>query len=200
MRGSSTFWDALNAARRLNLTAAGEAPPVAGMPGQTRRAVLKALGAAGLVAALPRPVQAAPIQGPVAIIGGGIAGLSALWHLTQAGIEARVYEARPRLGGRMFTARPADGGVPMEIGGQLVNSDHADMHALARTFGIGLIDRKADAHRPLVLAGGVELPPEKLAEALRPDCRLVLVGDPDPGGGRPPRSSALTAAGLPRIG
>lgn len=177
MRGSSIFWEALGQARRINLAAAGEKPPVTGTPGQTRRAVLMALGATGLSAALPRPLHAAPPKGPVAIIGGGIAGMTALWHLTQAGVDARVYEARPRLGGRMFTHRPAgggpaggglQGGVPLEIGGQLVNSDHADMHALAKDFGVGLIDRKIGQYRAAILAGGAELSPAALAEALRP--------------------------------
>ena len=137
MRGSSTLAQALASARRMNLAAAGEPMPRPGADGQTRRAVLKALGATGLAAALPRPARAAPITGPVAIIGGGIAGLTALWQLTEAGIDARVYEARPRLGGRMFTHRPGNGGVTMEVGGQLVNSDHADMHRLAKAFGAG---------------------------------------------------------------
>ncbi|MFA6116560.1 MAG: FAD-dependent oxidoreductase [Sphingomonas sp.] len=167
MRGSSTFWGALESARRMNLAAAGEKPPVEGSPGLSRRALLKAIGAAGLVAAVPRPLRAAPIHGPVAIIGGGIAGLTALWHLTQAGIDARIYEARPRLGGRMFTHRPADG-VPMEIGGQLVNTDHDDMHKLAKAFDIGLVDRKGEAHRTVVLANGAILSTAALAEALRP--------------------------------
>ena len=167
MRGSSTFWSALESARRMNLVAAGEKPPVEGSPGLSRRALLKAIGAAGLVAAVPRPLRAAPVHGPVAIIGGGIAGLTALWHLTQAGIDARVYEARPRVGGRMFTHRPADG-VPMEIGGQLVNTDHDDMHKLIRAFGVGLVDRKSEGHRTLVLAKGAVLSPAALAEALRP--------------------------------
>ena len=57
----------------------------------------------------------------------------------QAGIDARLYEARSRLGGRMFTQRPADGPA-FELGGQLVNTDHADMHTLAKAFGIALID------------------------------------------------------------
>jgi monoamine oxidase len=167
MRGSSTLWNALGQARRMNLQAAGEKPPVEGAPGQTRRAVLIALGAAGLSAGLPRPLRAAPPKGPVAIIGGGIAGMTALWHLTRAGVDARIYEARPRLGGRMFTHQPA-GGVPLEIGGQLVNSDHADMHALAKEFGLALIDRKDGEHRTGVLAGGAELSAASLAEALRP--------------------------------
>jgi monoamine oxidase len=167
MRGSEAIWRALEEARRLNLTAAGEAPPLAGGGGLTRRALLLALGATGAGALLPRPLRAAPIApGPVAIIGGGIAGLSALWHLTQAGIDAHLYEARARLGGRMYTAHAK--GVPaIEIGGQLVNTDHDDMHVLAREFGVALIDRKGAAHRTMVLAGGKEIPEARLAAALR---------------------------------
>lgn len=167
MRGSEAIWRALEEARRLNLAAAGEAPPVAGDSGMTRRALLLALGATGASAMLPRPLHAAPIApGPVAIVGGGIAGLSALWHLTQAGIDAHLYEARARFGGRIYTAR-AKGQPSIEAGGQLVNTDHDDMHALTKEFGVSLIDRKGGAHRTMVLAGGREIPEAKLASALR---------------------------------
>ena len=167
MRGSEAVWRALEEARRLNLEAAGEAPPVAGGGGLTRRALIAALGATGASALLPRPLRAAPIApGPVAIIGGGIAGLSALWHLTQAGVDAHIYEARARFGGRMYTAR-AKGQPSIEAGGQLVNTDHEDMHALTREFGVALIDRKGAAHRTMILAGGKEVPEAKLAAALR---------------------------------
>ena len=167
MRGSEAIWRALEEARRLNLAAVGEAPPHAGGGGLSRRALLVALGATGASALLPRPLHVLPLApGPVVIIGGGIAGLSALWHLTQAGVDAHVYEARARLGGRMYTAR-SKGVPPIEIGGQLVNTDHADMHALAREFGVALIDRKGAAHRTMVLAGGKEVPEARLAAALR---------------------------------
>jgi monoamine oxidase len=166
MRGSDTFWRALETARRMNLLAAGENAPVAGGAGLSRRALLTALAATAVAATVPRPLRAATGSGPVAIIGGGIAGFAALWHLTQAGIDAHIYEARTRLGGRMYTAR-VPGQPPIEIGGQLVNTDHADMHALAREFGIALIDRKGGAHRTMVLAGGKEVPEARLAAALR---------------------------------
>ncbi|MEG3176782.1 FAD-dependent oxidoreductase [Sphingomonas sp. RB3P16] len=166
MRGGETVWHALEAARRANLTEAGIAPPVVGETGRTRRAVLLALGASGVAAALPRPAVAAPGGGPVAIVGGGIAGLTALWHLTQAGIDARLYEARTRLGGRIYTAREP-GKPTVEAGGQLVNTDHADMHGLCREFGVGLLDRKGKPHRSLILSDGKEVPEGKLAAALR---------------------------------
>jgi monoamine oxidase len=166
MRGGETVWHALEEARQANLSEAGIAPPVPGDTGQTRRAVLLALGASGVAAALPRPAFAAPGGGPVAIIGGGIAGLTALWHLTQAGIDAQLYEARTRLGGRMYTAREP-GKPTVEAGGQLVNTDHADMHTLAREFGLGLLDRKGAPHRTVILSDGKEVPEGKLAAALR---------------------------------
>ncbi|WP_213979630.1 NAD(P)/FAD-dependent oxidoreductase [Sphingomonas sp. dw_22] len=166
MRAGTGLWQALEAARRSNLREAGEAPPTAGSPGTTRRALLKGLVAAGLVPALPRPAHAFR-GGRVAIVGGGMAGLSALHHLREAGVDAHLYEARGRSGGRMFTHRPAQG-TPFEAGGQLVNTDHADMHALAGRFGIELIDRKAEPHRTLILAGSHVVAEDSLAEALRP--------------------------------
>ncbi len=165
MRGSDTVWRALEAARRANLNEAGVAVPVPGDIGQTRRAVLLALGASGLAAALPRPALATG-PGPIAIIGGGIAGLTALWHLTQAGIDARLFEARSRLGGRIYTSHEP-GRPTIETGGQLVNTDHADIHALAHEFGLTLIDRKGAAHRTLILADGKPVPEAKLVGALR---------------------------------
>jgi monoamine oxidase len=167
MRGGGIIWEALAAARRLNLEASGDAMPVAGAPGATRRAVLMALGAVGVAATLPREAQAQGIApGPVAIVGGGIAGLSALWTLTQAGIDARLYEARPRMGGRMWTSRMPNAPA-VEMGGQLVNTDHADMKALTREFGIALIDRKGFPHRTMIVSGGKEVPEGRLAAALR---------------------------------
>ncbi len=167
MRGNDAIWRALEEARRQNLVLAGQAPPLAGGSGLSRRALLAALGAAGASAILPRSLHAAPIApGPVVIIGGGIAGLSALWHLTQAGIDAHLYEARARYGGRIYTAR-AKGAPSIEAGAQLVNTDHQDMHDLAREFGVALIDRKGRPHRTMILAGGKEVPEARLATALR---------------------------------
>lgn len=167
MRGSFMFWRALETARRSNLRQAGEAPPVQRSFASTRRALLKAIAASGAVTALPRPglARARAAPGRVAIVGGGIAGLSALHHLREAGVDARIYEGRNRTGGRMFTHRSAD--WTFEIGGQLVNTDHLDMQALAKRFGIALIDRKAEPHTTLTLANGRLLPESELAEGLR---------------------------------
>lgn len=167
MRGSETLWRALELARRHDLAARGEAPPRPGHGGIGRRALLQGMAASGVAAGLPAPALALPSTGRVAIVGGGIAGLSALHHLVKAGVDARLYEARNRLGGRMFTQRTAEGQL-FEAGGQLVNSDHEDMHALAKEFAVPLVDRKAGPHQSVVLADGAVVPQAELARLLAP--------------------------------
>ncbi|WP_404335966.1 flavin monoamine oxidase family protein [Sphingomonas sp. MMS12-HWE2-04] len=166
MRGNGILWRGLAEARRRNLAAAGEAPPIAAAPGATRRALLQGFVALGATAVLPRPARAFA-GGRVAVIGGGIAGLSALHHLREAGVDAHLFEARSRMGGRMYTHQPAQGPA-FEVGGQLVNTDHDDMRALCTRFGVRLVDRKTDPHATLVLAGGRLLSESALAEGLRP--------------------------------
>ncbi len=54
------------------------------------------------------------------VIGAGIAGLSAGYHLTQAGREVILLEARDRIGGRVWTNRDfAD--IPVEFGAELIH-------------------------------------------------------------------------------
>jgi monoamine oxidase len=165
MRGNGIVWRALEAARRRNLAAAGEAMPVKGESGATRRSVLKAMAGASLAGALPGSAMAGS-PGRVAIVGGGIAGLAALHHLREAGVDAFLYEGRSRTGGRMYTHRSGD--WTFEAGGQLVNTDHYDMHGLLQRFGVALIDRKAEPHDTLILANGRLVTDAELAEALRP--------------------------------
>lgn len=56
----------------------------------------------------------------VLVIGAGIAGLSAAYHLKGAGIKATVLEARDRIGGRVWTDRDfAD--IPVEFGAELIH-------------------------------------------------------------------------------
>jgi uncharacterized protein with NAD-binding domain and iron-sulfur cluster len=55
-----------------------------------------------------RPTQDEPVR--VAIIGGGCAGMSAAWHLSQQpGYDIHVYERSWRLGGKCASVRNADG-------------------------------------------------------------------------------------------
>lgn len=173
MRANRALWSAMEAARRANLADAGLPMPVQGFPGQSRRALLKGLGALTAAAALPIPhAIAAPPRRRVAIIGGGIAGLTALHHLVSAGIDARVYEARSRIGGRMHTVTHA-AGTRFERGAQLVNTDHDDIRGLAKLLDVGLIDRKVAPHRAEIVADGRLIGKAELAEGLRAIARQI---------------------------
>lgn len=118
----------------------------------TRRDVLKiggVLGGAALLGLPGRAHAASAEQGPapkVAIVGAGIAGLTAALKLADAGVRATVYEARDRVGGRMYSERDYwDGRQVSEYGGELVDTDHTAIRDLCARFGLGLTDVRAAA-------------------------------------------------------
>ncbi len=156
MRGSGPFWRLLSEARRANLHDEGASPPLRMAQGITRRRALAALAAAGTIPIIgwPQPLRAREAM-RVVVIGGGLAGLTALDSLVANGIDAKLYEARGRLGGRVLTANNApEPGLNIEDGGNLINTDHDDMLKLAERFGITLIDRKPmPAHSCYVVDG-----------------------------------------------
>jgi monoamine oxidase len=86
-------------------------------------------------------VRAATAAAPerVAIIGAGLAGLTAAYRLKQAGITATVYEANTRLGGRCWSNRTsfADGQIA-ERGGEFIDQSHANIRQLAQELGLTL--------------------------------------------------------------
>jgi len=55
------------------------------------------------------------MQTDVLVVGGGLSGLSAVWRLQSAGIDASVLEARTRFGGRICTARES-GEIACDLG------------------------------------------------------------------------------------
>ena len=71
----------------------------------------------------------------VAIVGAGLAGLSAARRLARAGREVCVLEARDRVGGRMLNHR-VERGVVAELGGQFVGPTQNRVLALARSLGV----------------------------------------------------------------
>lgn len=81
----------------------------------------------------------------VAVVGAGIAGLHCAYRLQQVGVDVTVYEASTRVGGRMFSVKDeAYDGQVFELGGELIDSNHATLFALAEEFGVRLDDRLAD--------------------------------------------------------
>src|SRR5688572_20810015 len=67
-------------------------------------ATLSTLGSFPVLACSAKHPQ--PSGGPrIAVIGAGIAGLTAAYRLGQAGLRTKVFDSWNRVGGRMFTAR-----------------------------------------------------------------------------------------------
>jgi monoamine oxidase len=142
----------LQEARRRNLEAQGEPPPLTREQARwTRRRFMRATVAAGGAAlaasAFPRLSATAGASHPrVVVVGGGIAGLNAAWQLKKAGVEATVFEARRRVGGRMLSVEGAVGdGLITDLGGSFIDSDHEDMHGLAEELGVEIFNRLEDA-------------------------------------------------------
>jgi monoamine oxidase len=146
---------ALQQARRENLKAAGKPLPLTKEQfSWTRRRFIRSAALAGgttlATAALSRAQspENKSRQPNIAIVGGGIAGLNAAYQLKKAGFFATVYEARSRLGGRIFSKTGLVGaGLVTDVGGSLINSDHEDILTLAREFDLKLFNRIEDAER-----------------------------------------------------
>lgn len=81
----------------------------------------------------------------VAVIGGGLSGLYATYLLKKKGIIATIYEADGRTGGRMFTVQNVMGaGLYTEFGGEFVDTDHTEMHNLAKLLKLEFFDVQTD--------------------------------------------------------
>ncbi len=116
--------------------------------GPSRRDVLRTAGVAGAGAALAMaatPAHAADTARPgtaprIAIVGAGLAGLRAAhWLHRVKGLPATVYEGSPRAGGRCHSLRGYfDGGIVVEHGGALINTDHNATRNLASNLGLSL--------------------------------------------------------------
>ena len=112
-------------------------------PGVRRRDLLLGAGAGALTLALPRRASAGP-QPTIAVVGGGIAGLACALWLDDKGIDATVYEASGRVGGRMFTNTSSYfGGQVAEWGGELIDTGHKTVRKLAKRFDLPLDDMLA---------------------------------------------------------
>ena len=150
------------------------------------RAVRRAMTANGVTrrrfvmgaAALPVVgCAAAAGTAPVAVIGGGLAGLTAALTLADAGIPAQVYEASPRLGGRVKTSVLGDG-LLVEEGAEFIDADHTEMLSLCRRFNLPLFNR-AEAQTPpnvprtAYFYDGVYQNPEELERLLAPLARQI---------------------------
>jgi len=117
----------------------------------SRRDFLAGAATAAVGAVLVDPGRAAAVAaaggggGPrIAIVGAGISGLSAALTLQDAGYTTAVFESSARIGGRMHsdTADWLNGQIS-EWCGELIDTGHQTIRALARRFKLDMVDLRA---------------------------------------------------------
>jgi monoamine oxidase len=117
----------------------------------SRREFVKRTGAVGAAVAIGGPValarSARAARTPrIAIIGGGIAGLTAALTLQDKGVYSDVYESSGRVGGRMHSDWQEFGtsfwanGQQAELCGELIDSNHKTILQLAQRFKLATVD------------------------------------------------------------
>lgn len=72
---------------------------------------------------------------PVAVVGGGVAGISAAFHLSRYGLPTILFERSDRLGGRICSFFDHDFGTQLDLGPHVVAGAYRDFLALLRGFG-----------------------------------------------------------------
>lgn len=110
----------------------------------SRRELLQAglAAAAGLLSG-PSPSLAAqrPTAGrKVIVVGAGFAGLACAYELRSVGYDVHVFEARSRVGGRVWSLPDLIAGKVVEGGGELLGSNQPTVLAYAAKFGLSFLD------------------------------------------------------------
>ncbi|HEV7550161.1 MAG TPA: NAD(P)/FAD-dependent oxidoreductase [Candidatus Angelobacter sp.] len=81
------------------------------------------------------------------IIGGGIAGLTAARHLTEAGQRITLLEAHDRLGGRIYTQHTAQ--FPVELGAEFVHGRPQEILGLAAEAAVPIVPVQGSFRRKI---------------------------------------------------
>jgi protoporphyrinogen/coproporphyrinogen III oxidase len=120
----------------------------------------------------------------VAVIGAGITGLTAAWHLREAGCAVTVYEASPRVGGAIGSIR-RDGWV-LELGPNSLLETSPDITRFVDAVGLGQrrLYASPTANNRYIVRGGrpVRMPASPLSfigtRLFTTRAKLALLGEP----------------------
>src|SRR5262245_24260702 len=93
-------------------------------------------------------------EADVAVVGAGLAGLTAARDLRAAGASVVVAEARDRVGGRILN-EDIGGGKVVEVGGQWIGPTQDRLAALARELGVGTFPTYGGGHNVVEYSGSV---------------------------------------------
>ncbi len=101
----------------------------------------------------------------VAIIGAGFAGLTAAFELQDSGYSVTVFEARDRVGGRVWSQKLPNGTV-FEMGGEWITANDQNIRQMAERLQVPLVDVGVDFMIREVV-NGTAVSPEAQSEAVK---------------------------------
>lgn len=91
-----------------------------------------------LLSASTASAQAKPVDRRVIIVGAGFAGLTCASELHHAGYGVQVFEARPRISGRVYSDKTLLSGMTVEAGAEFIGRNHPTWLAYAKRFDLEL--------------------------------------------------------------
>ncbi len=113
----------------------------------------------------------------VAVLGAGIAGLTAAYELAKQGVDVTIFEASGRAGGHMRTDRGSFlDGQYWEAGAELVDTNHTTLRKLMKELGVGEIPSDAgftDKQGETFYANGVAHSENQFFEAYKPLANVI---------------------------
>lgn len=144
----------------------------------SRRQFLKGAAATAAVA-LVTPPRFTSVRPPpaldVGIVGAGLAGLACADALKRRGVNAVLYEAAARTGGRCWSLRGYFPGQVAERGGELVDNLHKTMLGYARRFGLRLEDISKQPGEVFYYFGGQHVPEAVIVDEYRAFVRAMRI-------------------------
>jgi monoamine oxidase len=81
----------------------------------------------------------------IAVVGAGMAGLTAARQLAAAGFGVTLLEASGRVGGRILTVRSAGSALPVELGAEFVHGRPPELIDMIRDAGLTLYEREGES-------------------------------------------------------
>jgi len=95
----------------------------------------------------------------VAVIGGGVGGISVAWHLRMSGIEAVIYDKQKKLGGKLTSVIP-DSRIPVDVIEAEINRIHKIIPHINLKKDLSKIEIKklSNEYKFVIIASGANKP------------------------------------------